>query len=33
VQEYIWNVNIETEKIIPLNDGAKKMMDVVELYD
>ena len=33
VQEYIWNVNIETEEIIPLNDGAKKMMDVVELYD
>ena len=33
VQEYIWNVNIETEKIIPLNDGAKKMMDIVELYD
>ena len=33
VQEYIWNVNIETEEIIPLNDGAKKMMDIVELYD
>jgi len=33
VQEYIWNVNIETEKIIPLNDRAKKMMDIVELYD
>ena len=33
VQEYIWTVNIETEKIIPLNDGAKKMMDIVELYD
>ena len=33
VQEYIWNVNIETEKIIPLNDGAKKMMDIVEFYD
>jgi len=30
VQEYIWNVNIETEEIIPLNDGAKKMMDIVE---
>ena len=33
VQEYIWNVNIETEEIIPLNDGAKKMMDIVEFYD
>jgi len=31
--EYIWNVNIETEEIIPLNDGAKKMMDIVEFYD
>jgi len=30
VHEYIWNVNIETEEIIPLNDGAKKMMDIVE---
>jgi len=33
VQEYIWNVNIETEEIIPLNDRAKKMMDIVEFYD
>jgi len=33
VHEYIWNVNIETEEIIPLNDGAKKMMDIVEFYD
>jgi len=33
VQEYIWNVNIETEEIIPLNDGAKKIMDIVEFYD
>jgi len=33
VQEYIWNVNIETEEIIPLNDGAKKMMDIEEFYD
>ena len=33
VQEYIWNVNIETEEIIPLNDGARKMMDIVEFYD
>ena len=33
VHEYIWNVNIETEEIIPLNDGAKKMMDFVEFYD
>ena len=33
MQEYIWNVNIETEEIIPLNDGAKKMMNIVEFYD
>jgi len=33
VKKYIWNVNIETEEIIPLNDGAKKMMDIVEFYD
>ncbi len=33
VQKYIWNVNIETEEITPLNDGAKKMMDIVEFYD
>ena len=33
VQEYIWNVNIETEEIIPLNDGARKMMNIVEFYD
>ena len=33
VREYIWNVNIETEEIIPLNDGAKKMMNIVDFYD
>ena len=33
VQEYVWNVNIETEEIIPLNDGARKMMNIVEFYD
>jgi len=33
MQEYIWNVNIETEEIIPLSDGAKKMMNIVEFYD
>ena len=33
VHEYIWNVNIETEEIIPLNDGTKKMMNIVEFYD
>ena len=30
---YIWNVNIETNDIIPLNDGARKMMNIVEFYD
>ena len=33
VQEYIWNVNIETEDIVPLNDGARKMMNIVDFYD
>ena len=33
VQEYIWNVNIETEEIIPVNNGARKMMNIVDFYD
>ena len=33
VQEYIWNVNIDTEEIIPLNDAARKMLNIVEFYD
>ena len=33
VREYIWNVNIETEEIIPVNDGARKMINIVEFYD
>ena len=33
VREYIWDVNIETEEIIPINDGARKMIDIVEYYD
>ena len=33
VREYIWNVNIETEEIIPINDGARKMMNIVNFYD
>jgi len=33
VREYIWNVNIETEEIIPISDGARKMMNIVEFYD
>ena len=33
MQKHIWNVNIETEEIIPLNDGARKMMNIVEFYD
>ena len=31
--EYIWNVNIETEEIIAINDGARKMINIVEFYD
>ena len=33
VREYIWNVNIETEEIISINDGARKMMNIVNFYD
>ena len=33
MQKYIWNVNIETEEIIPVNDGARKMINIVEFYD
>ena len=33
VRKYIWNVNIETEEIIPINDGARKMIDIEEYYD
>ena len=33
VRKYIWNVNIETEEIIPINDGARKMINIVEYYD
>ena len=33
VHEYIWNVNIETEEIIPITDGARKMMNIVDFYD
>ncbi len=33
VRKYIWNVNIETEEIIPINDGARKMMNIVDFYD
>ena len=33
VREYIWDVNIETEEIIPINDGARKMMNIVDFYN
>ena len=33
VRKYIWNVNIETEEIIPINDGARNMINIVEYYD
>ena len=33
IKKYIWNVNIETEEIIPINDGARKMLNIVEHYD
>ena len=33
VRGYIWYVNIETEEIIPINDGARKMINIVDYYD
>ena len=33
LKKYIWNVNIETEEITPVNDGARKMLNIVEHYD
>ena len=32
-RDYVWQVNIQTNEIFPINNGAKKMMDIVELYD
>ena len=33
MENYIWNVNIETEEIISISDGARKMMNIVDFYD
>jgi hypothetical protein len=33
MEKYIWNVNIDTEEIIPISDGARKMMNIVDFYD
>jgi len=33
IEKYIWNVNIDTEEIIPISDGARKMMNIVDFYD
>ena len=33
MEKYIWNVNIETEEIIAISDGARKMMNIVDFYD
>jgi hypothetical protein len=33
VQEYIWNVNIDTEEIVSANNGAKKMLNIIDNYD
>ena len=32
-RDYVWQVNIQTNEILPINNGAKKMMDIVEFYD
>ena len=32
-RDYVWQVNIQTNEIFPINNGAKKMMDIVDFYD
>ena len=32
-RNYVWQVNIQTNEIFPINDGAKKMMNIVDFYD
>ena len=32
-RDYVWNVAIQTDEIFPINDGAKKMMDIADFYD
>ena len=32
-KDYFWYVNIQTDEIIPINDGARKMMNIVNNYD
>ena len=32
-REYVWLVHMETQEITPASADAKKMMDLVELYD
>jgi hypothetical protein len=33
LKEYIWNVNIVTDEVFPVNDGARKMINIVDNYD
>ena len=32
-RNYVWHVNIQTDEIFPINDGARKMMNIVESYN
>ena len=32
-RDYVWQVNIQTNEIFPINNGAKKMMNIVDFYD
>ena len=32
-RDYVWQVNIQTNEIVTINNSAKKMMDIVEFYD
>ena len=32
-RDYVWQVNIQTNEVFPINNGAKKMMNIVEFYD
>ena len=32
-REYVWNVNIVTDEVFPVNVGARKMLNIVDNYD
>ena len=32
-KEYIWDVNVDTDEIMAVNDNARKMLNIVDNYD